>query len=71
MRELAYDERDRKTDAEDVNDELGEEGLGRKRTLGRSGEGDDDAAHHQMDGAAVDDTTEEWRVDESRQLAAD
>ena len=71
MRELADDERDRKTNAEDVNDELGEEGFGRKRTLGRAGEWDDDAAHYQMDSAAVDDATEEWRVDEGRQLAAD
>ena len=64
MRELAYDERDRQADTEDVNDELGEEGFGRKRTLGRGGERDDDAAHYQMDNAAVDDATEEWRVDE-------
>jgi len=69
--ELADDERDGKTDAEDVNDQLGEEGFGRERTLGRGGDRDDDAAHHQMNGAAVDDAAEKWRVDEGRQLAAD
>ena len=54
-----------------MNNELSEEGLGRKRTLGRAGEWDDDPAHHQMDGAAVNDATEKRRIDEGRQLAAD
>ena len=54
-----------------MNDELGQEGFGRKRTLWRGGEWDDDSAHHQVDRTAVDDATEEWRLDEGRQFAAD
>lgn len=54
-----------------MNDQLGEEGFGREFALWRGGERDDDATHHQVNRTAIDNTAEQWTVDEGRQLAAE
>jgi len=50
---MAYDKCDRDTNADDVNDELGDEGFGGKFSFWRGGERDHNSTHYQMNRGAV------------------
>jgi hypothetical protein len=51
-----------------VNDQLEEEGFGGELALGGGREWEDDAAHHEMDGDAVEGAAEEWMFDKKEKL---